>query len=180
MIFNPYGLYNTGLRKESFRSDFKTFPFIFFTLVFLIGGFDLGIDEYHQALEGHWDCFRPEMAKVISTLRIYRSPGSPTVAMTATSTDSEVASTISNLGFRSDPIVLKSSPVQNNLKLVCVRRPPNVAGADGFEDVSGAWHSGYLASLKVLLDKYISDVQAGRPVKKGLIFCRYVLILFSS
>ena len=114
------------------------------------------------------------MSKVISRLRIYRSPGSPTIAMTATSTDSEISATISNLGFRTEPIVLKSSPVQHNMKFVSLKRPANVAGADGFEDVNGAWHPGFLELLKVLyLDEYISCVREARPIKKAIIFCRY-------
>ena len=113
------------------------------------------------------------MAKTISRLRIFRSPGTPTIAMTATATDLEISSIISNLGFRTDPVVLKSSPVQNNLKLVTLKRPANVARADGFEDTKGVRHPGFLALLKILfLDEYISCIQAGRAVKKAIIFCR--------
>ena len=93
--------------------------------------------------------------------------------MTATSTDSEISAVIENLGFRSKPVILKCSPVQNNLKFVSLKRPPNVTGADGVEDMNGVWHAGYLALLKILiLDTFISRVQTGKENKKALIFCR--------
>ena len=134
----------------------------------------LGIDEFHQSLTGHWDSFRPEMMKVTSRLRIYRAPGSPCIAMSATATPAEIASTITNLGFRTNPIVLTASPVQANLKFVTLKRSPNIYGADGFEDKNGVWHPGYLALLRRLyLDEFISGIRDGTAVKRGIIFCRY-------
>lgn len=121
------------------------------------------------------------MAKIIGRLRIYRSPGSPTVAMTATASDSEICSIISNLGFRTAPIILKSSPVQHNLKFVTIRRPPNVAGGDGYEGEHGDWHPGYLTLLRrIYLDEYTSSVRNGRAVQKAVIFCRYTNLLQTS
>ena len=113
------------------------------------------------------------MMKVISRLRIYRASGAPSIAMSATATSSEVSNTISNLGFRTAPIVLKSSPVQGNLKFVSLKRPPNTYGADGFEDQKGIWHPGYLALLERLyLREYISCIREGRTAQKAIIFCR--------
>ena len=104
---------------------------------------------------------------------IYRAPGSPCIAMSATATSTEIASTITNLGFRTNPIVLTASPVQANLKFVTLKRSPNIYGADGFEDKNGVWYPGYLALLRRLyLDEFISGIRDGRAVKRGIIFCR--------
>ena len=113
------------------------------------------------------------MLKVTSRLRIYRAPGSPVVAMSATATPSEISATIKNLGLRSEPVVLKSSPVQSHMKFISLRRPPNTHGPDGFEDAKGVLHPGYLAYLdRLYLRKFISGVKEGREVKRCLILCR--------
>ena len=113
------------------------------------------------------------MMKVTSRLRIYRAPGAPCIAMSATATSAEIKATITNLGFRTEPIILKASPVQANLKFVTLKRSPNTYGADGFEDNKGVWHPGYLALLRRLyLDEFISGIRDGREVKRAIIFCR--------
>ena len=129
-------------------------------------------------MEGHWDSFRPEMSKIISRLRIYRSSGAPTIAMTATASEKEIRATINNLGFRTDPVILTSSPIQSNLKFVTLRRPSNVAGADGYEDEDGLLHPGYLTLLKrIYLSEFIRRIMNGEEVQRAIIFCRYVWIL---
>ena len=133
----------------------------------------IAIDEFHQGQVGHWQEFRPDMMKINSRLRVFRSPGAPTIAMSATASHGEVMATISNLGFRTKPVLLQASPTQPNIKFVTMQRPPNNYGPDGYEDKNGIHHNGYLSDLKeVYLREFIKSVQEGRPVKKGLIFCR--------
>ena len=94
--------------------------------------------------------------------------------MSATATSQEVSTTITNLGFRTKPIVLVASPTQQNIKFVTMRRPPNNCGPDGFVDKNGIHHHGYMSDLEELyLAEFIKSVKEGRSPKKGIIFCRY-------
>ena len=134
----------------------------------------VGIDEFHQSQTGHWDQFRPDMSKVIGRLRIYRAKDAPCVAMTATATPDEVSATISNLGFKTPPVLLQATPIQQNIKLVTLKRPPNNNGADGFTDAKGVVHLGYMSQLeRIILIEFVSCVKEGRECKKTIIFCRY-------
>ena len=133
----------------------------------------VAIDECHQSQVGHWDQFRPNMMKVIGRLRIFRTSGAPSLAMSATATSEEVTATISNLGFRNTPILLHASPTQQNIKLVKLKRPPNNMGADGYTNKIGVKLPGFLALLeRIYLIEFIKSIQEGRDVKKGIIFCR--------
>ena len=94
--------------------------------------------------------------------------------MSATATSEEVSAAVSNLGFETAPTLLQASPVQKNIKLVNLRRPPNNNGPDGFTDQQGVKHHGYLSELdRIYLTEFINAVTEGRPVKKALLFCRY-------
>ena len=133
----------------------------------------VGIDEFHQGQIGHWDTFRPEMMKMISRLRIFRAPLAPCVAMSATATASEVTATISNFQFRIPPVILQTSPVQSNIKIASIRRPPNNLGADGLVDKNGQSHPGYIALLqRIYLAEYVKCIRSGIVPKKCVIFCR--------
>ena len=107
-------------------------------------------------------------------LRIFRAPGAPCLAMSATATSEEISATISNLGLRTAPVVLVASPTQHNIKIVKIKRPPNNNGPDGFTDKTGVKLPGYLDYLnRILLIKFIKCVREGNSVEKGIIFCRY-------
>ena len=70
------------------------------------------IDEAHQHGADHWQQIRPEMKTVPGRLRIFLEPGSPTLAMSATLTKSEVEALSENLGFHEKPTILESDSVQ--------------------------------------------------------------------
>ena len=97
--------------------------------------------------------------------------------MSATSTDAEVSATISNLGFRTPPVLLQASPIQQNIKLVTIKRPPNNNGPDGFTDQKGVFHPGYLSLIeRIYLTEFVNSIREGRDdVKKAILFCRYKL-----
>ena len=125
---------------------------------------------------GHWQEFRSNMMKVNSRLRIFRSPGAPCIAMSATATKDEVSATILNMGFRTKPVLLQTSPTQQNIKFVTMKRPPNFYGADGCVDRNGTHHPGYLSVLEqIYLAGFIKSVREGLTVKKAIIFCRQSL-----
>jgi superfamily II DNA helicase RecQ len=133
----------------------------------------VGIDEFHQGQVGHWEEFRPNMMKIIGRLRIFRVTGAPCLAMSATATSEEVSATISNLGFRTVPVLLQASPTQQNIKLVKIKRPSNNNGPDGYIDKRGVKLPGFLAPLeRIYLLEFIKCIREGRCVKKGIIFCR--------
>ena len=113
------------------------------------------------------------MMKVIGRLRIFRASGAPCVAMSATATSDEVNATILNLGFRTAPVLLQASPAQHHIKFVTIKRPPNNNGPDGYVDIKGIEHPGYLALLnRIYLTEFICCMTEGRTVKKAIIFCR--------
>ena len=113
------------------------------------------------------------MMKVIGRLRIFRASGAPSVAMSATATSEEVSAIISNMGFRTVPVLLQASPTQENIKLVTVKRPPNNNGPDGCVNKNGVKFPGFLALLeRIYLLEFIKGVREGTFVKKGIIFCR--------
>ena len=113
------------------------------------------------------------MMKVNSRLRIFRCPGAPCVAMSATATEDEIEATISNLGLRTKPVLLQASPTQQNIKFVTMTRPPNNYGADGYVDKDGTYKPGYMSILEeIYLTEFIKSVREGLSVKKGIIFCR--------
>ena len=108
-------------------------------------------------------------------LRIFRAPGAPCVAMSATATSQEVSETISNLGLRETPVLLHASPTRNNIKFVRLKRPPNYNGADGYTDKQGVKLPGYLQVLeRIYLLEFIEAIRCNKSVKKGIIFCRYL------
>ena len=116
------------------------------------------------------------MMKVISRLRIFRASGAPCVAMSATGTCEEVSSIVKNLGLRTNPVLLQASPAQRHIKFVTIKRPANNNGTDGYIDIKGVEHPGYLSLLnRIYLAEFIHCMREGKEVKKGIIFCRYCL-----
>ena len=131
------------------------------------------VDEMHQGLDDHWKKIRPEMKTLTGRLRIFAVRDSPTVAMTATATDVEVAAIIKNLGFRTAPAILKASPVQPHIKFVKLIRPSNNCGSYGRVDKWGNEHPGLISLLRRLyLDKFISNTRLGLPTAKALMMFR--------
>ena len=106
-------------------------------------------------------------------MRIFATPGSPTVAMSATATEKEISSMVSNLGLRNAPVILKASPIQNHIKFVTLQRPSNNCGSFGRMDKEGKDHPGLVALLKrIYLDTFISNTRLGLPSAKCIIFFR--------
>ena len=131
------------------------------------------VDELHQGLENHWNAFRPEMKTVTGRLRIFSVSGAPTIAMSATVTDSEVKAIIENLGLRAEPVILRASPIQDHVKYVTVKRPSNICGLDGFEDKHGKEKPGLICLLnRIYLSKYIENLKLNLPVKKCIVLFR--------
>ena len=113
------------------------------------------------------------MKTLTGRLRIFAVPGSPTVAMTATATDVEISSMISNLGLRTPPVILKASPIQNHIKFVTLKRPSNNCGSYGRVDRHGNEHPGLIALLRrIYLDMFIKNTRLGLPTAKCLILFR--------
>ena len=133
----------------------------------------IGIDEFHQAGQGHWSSFRPNMMKGSTGLRLYGVKNCPTVAMTATATQSEIKEVVAALGLRTPPVVLTSSPVQAHIKFSVVRRPSNNFGLDGTTTVKGEKQPGMMDLLmRVYLQKYLNDLANKIEPRKCIIFCR--------
>ena len=133
----------------------------------------IGIDEFHQAGQGHWSCFRPNMMKGSTGLRLYGVKNCPTVAMTATATNSEIKEVVAALGLRTPPVILTSSPIQAHIKFSVVRRPSNNFGMDGTTTGKGVKQPGMMDLLmRVYLQKYLDDLANKIEPKKCIIFCR--------
>ena len=113
------------------------------------------------------------MKTLTGRLRIFAEPGSPTVAMTATATDMEISSMISNLGLRTAPVILKASPVQSHIKFVMLNRPSNNCGSYGRIDKWGNEHPGLIALLRrIYLDMFIKNTRLNLPTSKCLMLFR--------
>ena len=131
------------------------------------------IDEFHQAGEGHWNIFRPNMMRGSAGLRLYGVKNCPTLAMTATATNEEIKEVVTALGLRSLPVILTSSPVQSHIKFSMIRRPSNNFGLDGSTNQKGVKNPGLMDLLmRVYLQQYLEDLKIGRNPKKCIIFCR--------
>ena len=81
------------------------------------------MDEWHTHLDGHWADFRPDMKVVCGQLRIFALTGAPTLATTATATDSDIKTFQENMRFLEKPVVLKASPIQEHFKVSFFRHP---------------------------------------------------------
>merc|ERR1719319_8201 len=95
-------------------------------------------------LPKHWGTLRPEMADTIRRLRAFLVKGSPTICLSATTTREEIDATAEILGLREPPLVLASSPVQSQFKLVSIQSPSSSIPSDGFTDVRGNFKPGFL------------------------------------
>ena len=131
------------------------------------------IDEFHQGGQGHWSSFRPSMMQGSAGLRLFGVKNCPSLAMTATSTESEIKEVVTALGLRSPPIILTSSPVQSHIKISIVRRPANNFGLDGTVTSKGEKKPGLMdLLLRACLRQHLEDLERGKKPKKCLIFCR--------
>ena len=131
------------------------------------------IDEFHQGGEGHWSSFRPNMMKSSTGLRLYGVKGCPTIAMTATATQSEIKDVVVALGLKTKPVILTSSPVQAHIKISIIRRPSNNYGLDGTTSRMGDHQPGTMDLLmRLYLQKYLDDLSKNIAPKKCIIFCR--------
>ena len=131
------------------------------------------IDEFHQGGEGHWSSFRPEMMRMSTGLRLYGVQNCPSMCMTATATDGEIKEVIKALGLREPPVILTATPIQAHIKFSIVRRPSNNFGLEGTLNRKGVRNPGMFDLLeRVLLRKYVEDLEEGKEPKKALIFCR--------
>ena len=133
----------------------------------------VSIDEFHQGGQGHWNSFRPNMMKGSTGLRLYGVKNCPSLAMTATSTKSEIDEVVAALGLRMRPVVLTSTPVQSHIKFSVVRRPSNNFGLDGTTTEKGVENPGLMDLLqRVFLKQYLDDLNNKREPKRCIIFCR--------
>ena len=87
------------------------------------------------------------MQSVTARIRIFSVESAPTIAMTATASETEVNAMVKNLGLREDPVVLRASPIQDHIKFSVVKRPSNSCGVDGQIDRFGNFQPGLAACL---------------------------------
>ena len=114
-----------------------------------------------------------QMMKGSTGLRLYAVKGCPTIAMTATATDSEIRDVVSALGLKTKPVILTTSPVQNHIKISIIRRPSNNYGLDGTTTRFDEHLPGLMDLLmRVYLQKYLDDLSNNVAPKKCIIFCR--------
>lgn len=124
------------------------------------------IDEFHKMLPAHWKKIRPEMADMSRRLRAFLVKGSPTVCLSATVTKEEIAATIELLGFSEPAVVLSSSPIQSQFKVVVLKSPPSSAPPDGYTDAKGIYHPGFLNLFcRIYGDELVQKVKQGRAAE---------------
>ena len=131
------------------------------------------VDEFQMNLSNHWgDEFRPDMKTVPGQLRAKALKGSPVLAMSATSTKSEIRELKENLGLReANTVILEASPVQSQYNFVKLRRPPNQYGSYGSEDDDSK--PGLVQLLdRIYLDEYVNCIKNGQKPKKAILFFR--------
>ena len=128
-------------------------------------------DEMHSSLD--WAKIRPQMKTLSGMIRIFSVKGAPTLAMTATATEADVAEMKVCLGLRENVTVLRASPVQKHMKFVTLRRPANGCGFDGIVNGSGKFCPGLSQILNTIyLKEFIGAMMTGQEVKKAIIFFR--------
>ena len=128
-------------------------------------------DEMHSSLD--WAKIRPQMKTLSGMIRIFSAKGAPTLAMTATATEADVAEMKVCLGLRDNVTVLRASPVQNHMKFVALRRPANGCGFDGIVNRSGKFCPGLSHILNTIyLKQFIGAMKTNQDVKKCIIFFR--------
>ena len=122
------------------------------------------------------------MKSLCGLLRIFAVDNAPTLSMTATATISDVKDMKECLGFKDDQmLVLRASPVQQNVKFITVRRPPNGTGFDGDISGSGTFKPGLGNLLDILIiKKFASDINQGIEPKKAIIFFRTEMQLIAT
>jgi superfamily II DNA helicase RecQ len=132
------------------------------------------VDEFQMNLSNHWGAeFRPFMRTVPGELRAKALKGAPLLAMSATSTKSEIGELKINLGLReANTIVLQASPIQSQHNYVKLRRPANIYGSSGLEDDERA-KPGLIQLLdRIYLDEYVRSIRNGEKPKKAILFFR--------
>ena len=132
------------------------------------------VDEFQMNLSNHWgEEFRPNMRTVPGQLRAKAVRGAPLLAMSATSTQSEIEELKVNLGLREgNTIVLQANPIQSHFNYVKLKRPPNIYGASGFDDEESS-KAGWIQELdRIYLNEYVERTDSGETPKKAIIFVR--------
>ena len=111
------------------------------------------------------------MKTVPGQLRAKALKGAPCLAMSATSTKSEIDELRINLGFReANTVVLKASPIQSHFNYVKLRRPANIYGSYGLEEND---KPGLIQLLdRIYLDEYVESIKNGKKLKKAIFFFR--------
>ena len=122
------------------------------------------------------------MKALCGLLRIFAVENAPTLSMTATASDQNIKDMKECLGFKDDQIIiLKASPVQDHVKFVTLRRPPNGSGFDGDFTASGSFKPGLGSSLDLIyLQRFVDDIRNGKPTKKAIIFFRTEMQLIAT
>ena len=132
------------------------------------------VDEFQMNLSNHWgDEFRPHMKTVPGQLRARALKGAPLLAMSATSTKSEIEELKVNLGLRDiNTVVLQANPIQSHYNYVKLKRPPNIYGSSGLDGEEEA-KPGLIQLLnRLVLDEYVASIKSGGNPKKTIIFFR--------
>jgi hypothetical protein len=116
------------------------------------------------------------MRTVPGMLRGQSVKHAPTLCMSATATSAEIVELKTNMGLREvNTVVLRSDPVQSQFNIVRVRRPPNLRGTNGIEEMDGSVKPGLVHVMKrLMLNDYAQKIKNGEPVKRSLWLCRNI------
>ena len=122
------------------------------------------------------------MKALCGLIRIFAVDKAPTLSMTATASAKDVHDMKDCLGLKDDQmLVLRSSPVQDNVKFMTIRRPPNGLGFDGDFSSSGSFRPGLGHLLdSIYLQRFVSDIKNGIEPKKAIIFFRTEMQLIAT
>ena len=108
-------------------------------------------------------------------LRAFLVKGAVTICLSATVTQEEVEATREMLGLRGEPVVVASSPVQPQFKLIAVQSPVCFVDPDGYINAKGIYKPGILTlHRRLFLDELVRKVQEGNwdEIKQAIIFFR--------
>ena len=135
----------------------------------------LAVDEVHKIMLSHWIEFRPEMADMTRRLRAFLVKGSPTVCLTASIRNEEIEAINEAMGYREPAVLLASSPLQSQFKVVVLKSPASSTPADGYTDQKGIFHPGFLNLFRRIYgDELVEMVRQGRQaeIKRLIMFFR--------
>ena len=115
------------------------------------------------------------MASMTRRLRAFLVKGASTICLSATVTEQEVEATREMLGLRGEPVVVATSPVQPQFKVIAIKSPTCFVDPDGYTDAKGIYHPGIITlHRRIFLDELVTKVQEGHweEVKQAIIFFR--------